>query len=235
MTMKDRKLPLDFVEKMDALERSYLAETDPIRASGFGGGPERWLVEREPLLDAVTHDGDILDVGCANGYLLECLVRWGQDRGLRLVPHGVDRSAGLIARARERLPEFAGNLHVADAWTWMPPKQYEYVYALYDCVPPEYLAEYVARLLERAVAAGGRLILGAYGSRSRRLPPYNVAGFLKSQGYEVSGRSSGGSPPVTEFAWTEKWAALDEAEANAQVKNTTRRDALQPRARRLWS
>jgi SAM-dependent methyltransferase len=202
--MEERELPQEFLRKLDALERSYLAETDPIRASGFGGGPKRWRAEREPLLDAVTHDGDILDVGCANGYLLECLVRWGSERGRILIPHGVDRSAALIELARDRLPDFAENLHVGDAWTWAPPREYDYVYALHDCVPLEYLAQYIARLFERAVMVGGRLIVGAYGSRSSGLRPYDVTGFLRSQGYEVLGRSCGGSPPVAEFAWVEK-------------------------------
>ncbi|MBN2566305.1 MAG: methyltransferase domain-containing protein [Candidatus Eisenbacteria bacterium] len=202
--MAERQLPREFTEMLDGLERSYLAETDPIRASGFGGGAERWRSEREPILDAVTTDGDILDVGCANGYLLECLVRWGRERGLRLVPHGVDRSAGLVERARVRLPRFAGNLHVGDAWSWAPPRTYEYVYALYDCVPLEYLAEYLRRLFGQAVADGGRLIVGAYGSRSRGLDPYDVASFLESNGWKVSGRSVGGSPPVSLFAWTDR-------------------------------
>jgi hypothetical protein len=121
-----------------------------------------------------------------------------------LVPHGVDRSSGLIARARARLPDYAANLHVGDAWAWMPPRQYDYVYVLYDCVPEDYLADFVERVLERAVSVGGRLILGAYGSRSRCLRPYGVTNFMVSQGYEVLGRSSGGSPPVTEFAWIER-------------------------------
>ena len=202
--MNEKMLPAEFVETLDALERSYLLETDPIRGSGFGGGRERWRTEREPLLDGVRCDGSILDVGCANGHLLSCLVKWGADRGLRLVPHGVDRSAALVERARERLPGFIANLHVGDSWTWSPPRQYEYVYALYDCVPLDYLAEYVVRLLDRFVAEGGRLIVGAYGSRSKGLDPYDVAGFLESQGHVVLGRSSGGSPVVTEFAWVDK-------------------------------
>jgi SAM-dependent methyltransferase len=202
--MTGRELPPDFVEMLDELERSYLRESDPIRASGFGGGPERWRAEREPLLDAVEADGDILDVGCANGYLLECLLRWGRERGLALVPHGLDRSAALVELARERLPDFAGNLHVGNSWTWRPPRRYRYVYAIYDCVPADYLPEYVERLLGGAVADSGRLILGAYGSRSRGLDPFDVAGFLLSEGYAVAGTSCGGSPATTRFAWIDR-------------------------------
>lgn len=189
---------------LDELERSYLKETDPIRASGFGGGPERWRAEREPLLEGVGHDGDILDVGCANGYLLECVVEWGRERGLELVPHGVDRSEALIELARERLPGFADNLHVGNSWTWVAPRRYDFVYAIYDCVPEDYLADYVRHLLASAVADGGRLILGAYGSRSRELDPFDVAGFLRSEGYAVSGESTGGSPVIARFAWVDE-------------------------------
>jgi len=100
------------------------------------------------ILDGVTSNGDIMDVGCANGYLLECLVRWGSERGLRLTPHGVDRSTPLVARARARLPEFSGNMPIGNARSWSPPKQYDYVYSLYDCVPPESLKEYIGRLMK---------------------------------------------------------------------------------------
>jgi SAM-dependent methyltransferase len=204
--MTERALPRDFTEMLDRLAQSYLSETDPIRASGFGGGAERWRAEREPILDGVTTDGDILDVGCANGYLLECLVRWGLERGLRLTPHGVDRSTPLVERARVRLPEFAGNMHVGDAWSWVPPRRYEYVYALYDCVPLEYLGEFISRLFDCAVADGGRLIVGAYGSRSRGESPFDVGSFLASHGWRVSGRSAGGSPIISLFAWVDEIA-----------------------------
>jgi SAM-dependent methyltransferase len=202
--MTERALPRDFTEMLDRLAQSYLAESDPIRASGFGGGAERWRAEREPILDGVTTDGDLLDVGCANGYLLECLVRWGRERGLRLTPHGVDRSAPLVQRARARLPEFAGNMHVGDAWSWVPPRRYEYVYTLYDCVPLEYLGEYISRLFDGAVADGGRLIVGAYGSRSRGESPFDLGSFLATHGWRVSGRSAGGSPITSLFAWVDK-------------------------------
>ena len=84
------ELPVAFLHRLRALEGSYLRETDPIRQSGFGGGPERWRTERALVLDAVPDDGDFLDVGCANGYLLECLVQWGDEQHVRLTPYGVD-------------------------------------------------------------------------------------------------------------------------------------------------
>jgi len=205
--VNDRVLPAEFVDRLRALERSYLRETDPIRASGFGGGSERWRAEREPLLDGVRSSGDILDVGCANGYLLACLVQWGGERGLRLTPHGVDISPALIELAGTRLPDFSSNLHVGDSWTWSPPRQYEHVYWVYDCVPLDYLAEYVVRLLDRAVLDGGRLIIGSYGSRSAGRAPLDVAGFFESPGHVVAGTSSGGSPVVSRFAWVDKPAA----------------------------
>ena len=77
-----RQLPERFLRELEALESSYLSDDDPIRQSGFGGGPERWRSEREPILEAIEGNGDILDIGCANGYLLECLMIWGRERGL---------------------------------------------------------------------------------------------------------------------------------------------------------
>jgi len=196
-----RELPPEFIRQLEALEASFLAKDDPIHQSGFGGGPERWRAEREPILNAIEADGDLLDIGCANGYLLECLVAWARDRGLTLVPYGLDRGAGLIDLARARLPGFAANLFVGNVWNWTPARQFENVYMLYDCVPLDYLAEQIHRLLRDVVAPRGRLILGAYGSRSRSTAPFDIAGFLRREGHDVAGTASGGDPPITTFVW----------------------------------
>lgn len=197
------RLPDKFLQEVEALEPAYLEHDDPIRQSGFGGGAERWHAEREPILNAVQSDGDLLDVGCANGYLLECLVKWGSERGVKVTPYGIDLGARLIALARKRLPRFAENFYVGNIWDWEPPRQFRYVYTLYDCVPQESLKDYVHRLLSEAVAPGGRLIVGAYGSRSRGTAPFDVDVFLRSVGLEVCGTAEGGCPPITKFAWVD--------------------------------
>jgi SAM-dependent methyltransferase len=194
-------LPSDFLARARSLEASYLRSDDPIRQSGFGGGAERWRAEREQILEAIDSNGDVLDIGCANGYLLECLVAWGAERGLTLTPFGVDIGPQLIAEAQRRIPQFADNFWVANAWDWRPPRRFRYVYTLYDVVPEELLAPYAQRLLERVVEPGGRLIVGAYGSRSRGTPPFDVAGFLTDAGYRLAGQTTAGDPPIVASAW----------------------------------
>jgi SAM-dependent methyltransferase len=198
-----RRLPADFLAHIRSLEDYYLAADDPIVGSGFHGGAERWASERRPILDAVERDGDLLDVGCANGLLLECLVRWAAEVGITLVPHGVDMGPGLVEAARRRLPGFAANIHLGNSWEWEPPRRYDFVYALWDCVPKDYLAEYATRMLDLFVAPGGRLIVGAYGSRSRGTPPFDVAAFLEDIGLTLAGSTVAGDPTTVAFAWVD--------------------------------
>ncbi len=188
-----------------------MTHSDPIRQSGFGGGSERWRSERSPILEAVDSDGDILDVGCANGYLLECLVAWASERGIALIPYGLDQGARLIALARQRLPQYADHFFVGNAWDWEPPRSFRYTYTHYDCAPEGFREEYLRRLMQRAVKPGGKLIVGAYGSRSRALPPFDVARLLKDSGLPVSGTAEGGDDSITRFAWTDNLASQSDS------------------------
>ncbi len=197
-------LPETFLRELAALEEAYLRRSDPIEQSGFYGGPARWRAEREPILAAVTADGTFLDAGCANGYLLECLVAWGRERGIALTPYGLDQGARLIALARERQPHLAAHFFVGNAWDWAPPRQFRYVYTLLDQAPPAYRAAYLRRLRDRAVEPGGRLIVGDYGSRSRGIPAHDVAAALRAAGFTVAGAAEGGGDGVARFAWTER-------------------------------
>jgi SAM-dependent methyltransferase len=202
--LSNKKLSESFLKDILALEASYLKYDDPIKQSGFAGGATRWRTEREPILDAVFSDGDILDAGCANGYLLECLLIWARERGFNLIPFGVDIGAKLIALAKKRMPEYAENFYVGNVWNWKPQRQFKYVYALYDCVPLQYLTEYIVKLLDQLVESNGRLIIGAYGSKSRNIPPFDIQRFLLDNKFTVTGASLGGDPPITEFAWIDK-------------------------------
>jgi len=199
--MPAERLPDEFLADLRRLEESYLSSADPIVQSGFGGGLERWRNEREVILRAVDGDGDFLDIGCANGHLLECLCRWARTRGIVLAPYGVDYGPRLVELARQRFSQQADHFWVANAWEWQPPRRFRYVYSLCDCVPRALLGEYVGRLASRCIEPGGTLIIGAYGSRSRREPAFDVGRFLCNGGHQLAGSASVGQPPVSCIAW----------------------------------
>jgi hypothetical protein len=202
--MSDKpKLPADFLQMLRDLEESYLAETDPIRQSGFGGGPDRWRGERGIILEAIDGDGDFLDTGCANGYLLQCLVEWARDRGITLIPCGLDQGARLVGLARQRLPQRADHFWVGNAWDWSPSRRFRYVYTLTDYVPKPFLREYLVRVMRDFVEEDGRLIVGAYGSMSRGEPAQDVTRLLSGFGFPIAGTATHGALPVVHIAWTE--------------------------------
>ncbi len=208
------KLPEDHLASIRLLESAYLANNDPIRQSGFGGGAKRWRAERSPLLEAIDADGDFLDLGCANAYLLESVVGWAQERGLTLNPHGVDLNPLLVKEAIRRFPDKAHHFWVANAWKWLPSKRFRWVYAIWDLVPIEMLPVLARHLLHYAVTDDGALIFGAYGSKSANSPSVDIARVLREGGLPVSGEASGGElprgEPVTRFAWVKQrdWRQL---------------------------
>lgn len=189
------------MRELARLEQAYLSQTEPERQSGFLGGNERWRIERELILDAVDAGGDFLDIGCANGYLLECLVQWAREKSISITPYGIDVGSGLIRLAKERLPEHADHLWVANAWDWQPPRRFRYVYTLTDYVPDDRLAEYLNKLLDRYVEPGGLLIVGAYGSYSRNEPAIDLRNVLGELGFEIAGSSERGKLPISRIVW----------------------------------
>jgi 2-polyprenyl-3-methyl-5-hydroxy-6-metoxy-1,4-benzoquinol methylase len=201
----------EFMVEMAALEAAYLRSDDPMVQSGFRGGRARWFAQRSPLLEAIDKDGDLLDVGCANGLLAADVVAWAAAERFRIVPYGVDLGEQLIGLARRRLPESAANFAVADAWTWQPQRQWTFVYSLLDLSPVDLRCQWLRRLYDW-VAPGGRLIVGSYGSRSRKEAPEPVADVLGQCGFDVAGSSAGGEGPITRFAWVAKPGATHQPE-----------------------
>ena len=198
-------LPESHLKSIRHLEAAYLRHDDPIRQSGFSGGLERWRSERSPLLDAIDDSGDFLDLGCANGYLLESVVEWAQESGIQLNPHGGDMNPLLVQEAIRRFPDQAHQFWVCNAWGWMPPIRFKWIYAIWDLVPIDILPTLASHLLKHALTQNGTLILGAYGSKSADESPLDIAQFLRTAGFPVAGEAAGGrlrrGGPVTRFAW----------------------------------
>ncbi|BAC91125.1 class I SAM-dependent methyltransferase [Gloeobacter violaceus] len=187
MQGSDEDLSSWFDRHKEAIERSYLVGDDPYLQSGWASTPERWLWARRVILKAVPHSGSFFDIGCANGLLLECLVQWANEQGVRLEPHGIDFSEALVELARTRLPAFADNLAVANAHDWQPQRAFDYVHTLLEYVPEALQQEYLDRLLRQAVLGGGRLIVSSYSSRRTGRAALDVASRLGSLGFRVEG------------------------------------------------
>src|SRR5687767_1957999 len=63
-------------EVQAAITPFYLAADNPRAQSGNSGDDVHWTQARGLIADAIDRDGAFLDVGCASGYLMECMERW---------------------------------------------------------------------------------------------------------------------------------------------------------------
>lgn len=173
-----------FAEVKQTLETAYQSASTPWQQSGKSGTFEDWTRLRIANLAPVVRSGTYLDIGCANGYLLECLVVWARLKGIELTPYGLDYSAELITLAQHRL-QSSGNLYVANAWSWIPPQRFDYVRTELDYVPRNHRKAFVERLLAEMVAQDGRLIVSQYRSRQDDLSQGWIDQELESYGYQV--------------------------------------------------
>ena len=191
-----------FREGERMLRDYYLADpSNPYRQSGKNtDGSQHWEITRCCIAEAVNADGDYLDLGCANGLLLESLVGWCAERGHTITPHGVDFIPELVDLARQRLPNHAANLHVANAFTWQPPQRYRFVQLLFELVPPDDRRDFVSRVLNEMVATPGRLIVAVYGLGTSATPEVAVE-TLEGLGFEVAGATACVSASV---GWIDK-------------------------------
>ncbi|WP_244929198.1 class I SAM-dependent methyltransferase [Nocardioides sp. W7] len=60
-----------------------------------------WEGSRRFLVEALRPSGKLLDYGCANGFLLHCLLEWSR---LPLKPYGVDIDVDRVALAQQLFP-----------------------------------------------------------------------------------------------------------------------------------
>lgn len=144
------------------VEPIYFTAETPHAQSGKGGDATAWEYARSLICDAIERDGTFLDIGCANGLLMEDVQRWAAADGHEIEPHGVDISAKLADLARARYPQWADRIHTANANGWIPPCRYDYVRTGLDYVPSTSRQAYLEHLLDYVVAPDGRLIIGTH-------------------------------------------------------------------------
>jgi SAM-dependent methyltransferase len=164
--MKPDQLKPWFDNVRRVLETAYLAHPEPWRQSGMSGPEQRWISLRKPVAACIDQSGTFLDIGCANGYLLECCLKWTAERNLQLDPYGLDLSARLIALAQQRLPQFADHFFVGNAFYWLPPIKFDFVRTELVYVPGEHERQYIEVILERYLRPGGKLLIAHYGEGS---------------------------------------------------------------------
>lgn len=158
---------------------AYLSAETAWGASGKSGGTEEWEYARSHIAHAVDRDGSFLDIGCANGYLLECLPRWTSHR---LDRFGLDIAPELVDLARRRLPDLAEHLFVGNALHWTPPHRFTYIRTGLEYVPRHRRRDLLAHLL----AFCERLIIGVFNEETSARPTEDL---LRSWGHAISGRS----------------------------------------------
>ena len=189
--MDDRELNRWFARVQQELEPSYLAAAEPWQQSGFSGPFERWVACRRTIADCMTAPGAVLDIGCANGYLLQCVLQWTAEKGIQIDPWGLDLSGKLVPLARSRLREHAAKLFVGNALTWRPPRTFDYVRTELCYVPEEYHGPYVSRLLDEYLCPGGKLLVAEYRSRRQSSAGPWVDDKLRDLGFAVESCVSG--------------------------------------------
>ena len=151
-----------FENARDTLEARYLINTEPWRQSGMSGPEERWICLRKPVADCIDRSGPFLDIGCANGYLLECCQKWNSAKDIIIEPYGIDISSKLIELAKDRFPQHKDNFIVKNAFYWIPSKRFDFVRTELVYVPAQYEKQYSEFLLDKYINPSGKLLVANY-------------------------------------------------------------------------
>ena len=217
MLDSDRSNPDDdYYERVRALlEDSYVAADergDVFGGSGSSGDMANWEGKRRVIARAFDRSGTWLDVGCANGLLMETLSAWVTENGHRIEPYGLDLSNRIADTARKRLPHWAARIFTGNVMTFHPPIRFDYVTALSDAVPATLRSALLTRVARLYLKPGGRLILSCYRPGvfllgKPALEAESAAEILRAGGFEPIGEAEARDPGTraakVRVAWTD--------------------------------
>ena len=194
--MDETQLTAWFAAQHKLLEDAYTAATQPWQQSGVGLHTPRtaadWAALRRPIAEAIPSSGTWLDIGCANGYLIECVLEWVLPRGIVVDPYGLDISPKLLEMARARLPLYADHLFLGNAWDWQPPRRFDCVNTALEYVPDHLRTPYIQRLLTDFLVPRGTLLVAEYASQADPRPHLTIDATLIEMGFTVAAIHTGG-------------------------------------------
>ena len=165
----------------------YLASDNPRGQSGHGGNEEHYRFAHLPIIECFYKNGTFIDVGCANGHLMEMIYIWAAAIGFEIEMYGLDISEGLLELAKKRLPQWKDRFYLGNAFFWKPEQKFDYIHiGGLGGVPIDDERIFFDYLLENYLADGGRLILGPYWQSEQDSRSGSV-GRLLDTGVSVSG------------------------------------------------
>jgi len=148
-----------------------------------------WEARRKFISQAINKSGTILDIGCANGFLLKCLQKWSV---YKLIPYGIDYNKKCIEQAKDLFPLYSDNFMFAripnlkEFFKQGFPIKFDFIYwNIWDPWNFEDQKEIESLNLSfKMVSDGGRLILGFYQSEKNKEKKIER---IKELGFKFSG------------------------------------------------
>jgi SAM-dependent methyltransferase len=187
----DERHAVWFENIKDVLEKSYTVHEEPWEQSGFSGPEERWIRCRKPIADCIDKPGSFLDIGCANGYLIESMTGWLNEKGINIDFYGLDISGKLLDLAKQRLPRLVSHLFHGNAWTWDPVMKFDFVRTEIIYVPDDLQCKYIRRILNEFIKPDGKLLAAEYRSQKDEGTQPWINEKLEAQGFKIDRWKSG--------------------------------------------
>ena len=148
-----------FLELLDRVGTKKLLKGSHVEMSF-----DSWEKGRMPIALAIDKDGSILDIGCANGFLLRCLQEWSDKK---LEPYGFDVNEASIVAAQGMFADESPDHFVLSSdqeRAAVFPKTFDFIFwNVWD--NSDFDKEHVQGILSKALQSvdqGGRLIFGFY-------------------------------------------------------------------------
>ena len=158
---------------------AYLSAATVEGGSGHSGDATTWRIARDLLMEAFDRPGTFLDIGCANGLLMESIATWS--RGM-VQPYGVDIAPELSRVAQTRLPHWADRIWTGNVLEWVPPRSFTYVRTGLEYAPADRRRELVERLLGWAE----RVLIGVYNEDA---DDHEIERRVEKWGFRIAGRA----------------------------------------------